>query len=143
MRTQEFLARHSNAGLPIEPLTADTLNFLSSLPLEQRFEWEGVNVYLAHANPWHDQTKYIFPNAPRAEFEKIVQTAQAQIIILGHTHSPMHIQMKHTQILNPGSIFANYGAYAQTCGVLHLPEATFDLWDIQTGKQVSLSPIRL
>ncbi len=140
-RTQAFLARHPNDNLPIEPLRADTVDFLSSLPLEQRFEWTGVSVYMTHENPMNDPSKFIYPNASRSTFESVVQTAQSQIIILGHTHRPMQIQIGSSQIINPGSIYANYGPYEQTCGILHLPEQTFELWDVQTGQQLPLQPI--
>ncbi len=143
MRTQDFLARHLNAGLPIEPLTAATVNFLSGLPLEYHFEWMGISVYLAHANPWHDSTRYIYPTESRSVFESIIQITNSEIIILGHTHRPMYIQIKNAHIINPGSVFANYGPYEQTCGVLHLPQIRFDLWDVQTGQQLPLSPTQL
>ena len=73
----------------------------------------------------------------------VVQTAQAQIIILGHTHRPMQVHIGSAQVINPGSIYANYGPYEQTCGILHLPERTFELWDVQTGQPLPLKPILL
>ncbi|MEO8613085.1 MAG: YfcE family phosphodiesterase [Chloroflexota bacterium] len=141
-RTQEFLARHPDDGLPIEPLKADTVDFLSNLPLEQHFEWLGISVYMTHENPMHDPSKFIYPTASRASFESVVQAANVQIIVLGHTHRPMQVHIGSAQVINPGSIYANYGPYAQTCGVLQLPEQTFELWDVQTGQQLPLQPIR-
>lgn len=142
-RTQAFLARHPDDNLPIERLNAGTVDFLSALPLEGRFEWMGVSVYMTHENPMHDPSTFIYPNSSRATFEAVVQTAQAQIIILGHTHRPMQVYVNQSQIINTGSIYANYGPYEQTCGILHLPERTFELWDVQTGQPLPLQPIQL
>jgi putative phosphoesterase len=141
-RTQAFLARHPDDNLPIERLRADTVNFLSALPLEGRFTWMGVSLYMTHENPMHDPSKFIYPNASRATFERVIQSAQAQIIILGHTHRPMQVCMNDVQVINPGSIYANYGPYEQTCGILSLPERTFELWDVETGHALPLQPIR-
>jgi len=138
-KTQEFLARHPNDGLPIEPLSAESVNFLSHIPLERRFEWLGVSVYMTHENPLHDPSKFIYPNSSRAVFEAVAKTAQSQIVILGHTHRPMHVKIENTQIINPGSVYANYGPYEQTCGILHLPERIFELWDVETGQQLPLA----
>lgn len=142
-KTQAFLARHLNDGLPIEPLRPDTVDFLSNLPLEQRFEWMGVHIYMTHENPMHDPSKFIYPNASRAILETVARSADADIIILGHTHRPMQVLIGDVQIINTGSVYANYGPYEQTFGVLHLPERQFELWGIEMGQPLPLAPIRI
>lgn len=141
MLTQDFLARHPNDDLPIDPLRDDTVDFLNTLPLELRFDWQGVSIYITHENPMHDPSKFIYPTSSRSVCATVAKSANSQIVILGHTHRPMHLQMENTHILNPGSVYANHGPYEQTCGVLHLPECLFQLWDIQTGQQLPLTPI--
>jgi putative phosphoesterase len=140
-KTQAFLSRHPNDGLPIEPLRADTVDFLSDLPLKLRFEWMGVAVYMTHENPMHDPSKFIYPTASSAMFEMVAQTAQAQVVILGHTHWPMHAQVGSVQIINQGSVYANHGSYGQTCGVLHLPDRIFEFWDVENGQQIALTTL--
>jgi len=143
LRTQQFLSRNRDAPLPIQPLTAETVDFLSNLVLELRFEWEGAQVYMTHANPWHDMTERIYPNAPHAIFETIVEQAGADIVILGHSHRPMHIQLKAGRIINPGSIHANYGGYEPTCAILHLPEQAVHFWDVNTGAPVYVALVEV
>ena len=116
------ICRKPHDGLPIDPLRADTVDFLSDLPVEQHFEWRGVSVYVTHENPMHDPSKFIYPTSSRSLCQSVASAANTQIIILGHTHPPMHLQIGNTHILNPGSVFANHGPYEQTCGILHLPE---------------------
>lgn len=138
-RTQAFLARHASADLPIEPLTDETVTYLDHLPRELRFAWEETSVYLAHANPWHDFTQRVRPDDLPATFQQIVQVTQAQVVVLGHSHLPMHIHYADTLIINPGSVFANYRQYPPTCGILHLPERTFQVFDILSGEPLELS----
>lgn len=138
-KTQAFLSRHLNEGLPIEPLRADTVDFLSGLPLELRFEWMGVTVYMTHENPLHDPSKFIYPTTSSALFEMVAKTTQAQVVILGHTHRPMHVQVGNVQIINPGSVYANHGPYGQTCGILHLPDNIFEFWDVETSQQLPIT----
>lgn len=141
LHTQEFLARHAGANLPIAPLKPDTVDFLSNLLIEVRFEWAGLRVYMTHANPWNDFTEYIYPTTPPTIFKTIVQQAAADIVILGHSHRPMHIQLKAGRIINPGSIHANYGGYEPTCAILHLPEQRVSFWDVKTNTHISIPGI--
>ena len=142
-RTQAFLARNRDAGLPIEPLRPDTVDFLRALPVELRFEWEDVSLYMTHENPMHDPSKFLYPNASRPLFEAAAFAANAQIVILRHTHTPMQVHIYDMKLINSGSVYANRGPYEQTCGVLHLPERRFALWGIETGQELPLEPVRL
>lgn len=120
------------------PIRAETAAFVGSLPMILRLSFEGADVLLAHGTPW-DNTQSVFPDAPLALLERIARGAAAQVILLGHTHIPMRIQLDSTWILNPGSIWGNspWGAdrppSQQTCALLTLPSCDFTVYDITTG----------
>ena len=139
--TQAFIKRNPHLNLPLDALKSETVEFLSALPQSLKLNLAGVSVMIVHDNPWHDQTQYIFPNSGVHVFQDVVKTAKTQIIIMGHTHLPMCVHYQNSVIVNPGSVCINRVEYNQTCGILHLPERKFDLYDINSGNQLTLKPI--
>ena len=121
-----------------EPLRDQSLTYLNNLPLELTFDWLGVSVYLCHANPWQDTSVYVFSTRPDALFKLVAEAVTAKVIILGHTHQPMRIDIDDKVILNPGSIYGNCDRNERTCAVLTLPHIQFNLYDIDTGRQIAI-----
>ncbi len=136
---RSFFARHTELAGWMGALQPETVAFLQELPTELRFEWTGRSVYLTHANPWQDATRYIYPDSPFLTFFDVVAAAKADIVILGHTHTPMAISIIDTLVFNPGSVYANRGTKGQSCGILTLPAGAFALFDVATGQQIPLA----
>jgi putative phosphoesterase len=104
------------------------------LPLSLRFEWAERRVLLAHASPW-DQTTYVRPNSSAEPFHRIAAEADADYVILGHTHIPMAIEVGGVWVFNPGSVDGNrFEPYASTCALLELSPLRYRVFDIDTSK---------
>jgi putative phosphoesterase len=120
----------------VDALTDETISFLRDLPLTQQFEWEDKRILLTHASPW-DQVTYININGRREHFYRIAEEANADAVILGHTHIPMAVCVKHVWVFNPGSVDGNrYDPYNATCALLTLPEMHYEVFDIATKRPV-------
>jgi len=141
--TQAFFDRNPQLDIPMESLKSETLDFLDLLPKMLRLELSGVTIVLVHDNPWHDHSDYIFPNSPAELLWKVVEKAQAQVVILGHTHLPMWVQCDDAIIVNSGAVSVNRVEYNQTCGILHLPDCEFEVYDINTRDKLALKPLIL
>lgn len=122
-----------------EPLQDRSLAYLKTLPESLVFEWAEFTVYLCHSNPWHDASVYVYPTRPEILFKLVADDVNADIIVMGHTHHPMHVQIDHKCIINPGSIYGNRDRNERTCGILSLPESTFEIYDIESGNQLPVS----
>jgi putative phosphoesterase len=113
-------------------LTEDTMDYLRALPMKRRFEWEGVQVCLTHGTPW-DNNIYVHSHAPGRLLEMVALEADADIVIMGHTHMPMYFEFDSVRFLNAGSISSNRDNFDErTCGILHLPDGHFELWYLNT-----------
>lgn len=121
-----------------EPLQPRSVEYLSKLPKCLMFEWAGVSVYLCHANPWEDPSIYIYPTRPLVLFQEVAKSVDSDIIIMGHTHQPMRVEVDSKLLLNPGSVYGNRDMEQRTCGVLSLPDARFEIYDIDTGQKLCL-----
>jgi putative phosphoesterase len=131
-------------GHDVEPsgrklLKRETLAYLRQLPRQLRFMWEGKRVLLTHATPWSLDT-YVFPQAYARVFHRIADEARADVVILGHTHEPMIVDVWQAscRIINPGSVYGVRGkgemGGSGTCGILTLPNGSFDVLHIHTGE---------
>ncbi len=119
-------------------LAESSLDHVLHLPDVLRFEWEDRRVLLAHGAPWSAQI-YIYPNSPRDVYDRIAVEAQADVVILGHTHRPMQVQIGDLLVVNPGSVCDHGDALgSRTCGILSLPDGAFDLYDLRTGGKIDL-----
>lgn len=121
-----------------EPLQSESLLYLEKLPPTLTFEWLGTTVYMCHANLWEDSSIYVYPTRPLVLFEEVANAVDADVIIMGHTHQPMRVQVGDKLILNPGSIYGNREVDARTCGILSLPDRKFDIYDIDSGIKLEL-----
>jgi putative phosphoesterase len=136
---QRLQLEHNLYNMPIKPLNPETLAHLAQLPIQLRYTWEGTSVLLTHANPWGDDT-YISVKSTPALFQRVIETSQADMTILGHTHQPMWIESGGRTIFNPGSVSANYTYLFGTCAILSLPERRFRLLNVETGQEAEIQP---
>jgi putative phosphoesterase len=81
-------------------LTPENLQWLSELPPELRFEWNGQRVRVRHASPWDEET-YLYPDSPELDG---LELEGSEILVLGHTHHPLVRQCGDALLINPGSV---------------------------------------
>lgn len=116
-------------------LDDDVIAWLSQLPQTLEFNVENSRICVAHGAPDNDSL-YVFPNSRRSVFEQVVRQANADVVVLGHTHVPMLACVDDTWIFNPGSICNRYSDGSGTCATLSLPHCQFKVFDIETRMRV-------
>lgn len=121
-----------------EMLSSKTIDYLSKLPPTLSYLWDEIPIFVCHANPWQDSSVYVFPDRPEALFREVACSVEEQIIIMGHTHHPMHVEYEGKRLLNAGSIYGNRNMDERSCAVLTLPACQFELYDIDTGELLNL-----
>jgi putative phosphoesterase len=120
------------AEIVSELLTDQTSMFVGELPRSLYFTFDGVRVLLAHGTPW-DCITYVFPGSDPGLYYRVVKDSQADLIILGHTHVPMCVNVENTWIVNPGSIDGNRWESNRTCAVIDLPSFEIQIIEIDGG----------
>jgi putative phosphoesterase len=118
---------------------ADDLAFLRRLPLHAEVVLDRYRFYLGHAAPHDDLFTYLTP----ATLPAAVADVQADFLLLGHTHLPLHQRIGPVTVVNPGSVGlprdsggkANYAVYEE--GRITLKQVTYDveatIADLQRG----------
>ncbi|MEM3610885.1 MAG: metallophosphoesterase family protein [Thermoplasmata archaeon] len=83
-----------------EQLKQRHLEYLASLPEILRFVCAGRQICICHGSPY-DRNEYVYPENASG---KMLRDAEADILILGHSHIQFQISYGESAILNPGSI---------------------------------------
>lgn len=115
-------------------IAPETITFLEALPRTRTLDLAGRSILLTHGTP-DARMAYLFPDSDPAEYRALLALHPVDLVICGHTHMPMHVQIGEAHVVNPGSIYKNRFEYrgSRTCGVFDLAEMTLQVLDLHTG----------
>jgi putative phosphoesterase len=84
-------------------LTTRAIEFLESLPASWTRRIDDVCVAVWHARPRSDM-KGIYPDASAAELASQLDRAEADVLVVGHTHVPFARFVDRRLVCNPGAL---------------------------------------
>ena len=84
-------------------LSAESLEYLRSLPQEIRLEVEGRRILLTHGSPASNEES-LTPDTPLERLRELAQIADADVIIFGHSHVPFVRRVDGVRFVNTGSV---------------------------------------
>lgn len=113
-------------------LAEESLRFLDALPSTIDITVADRLITVAHGTP-HSYQSYLWPYSTQSSFEVAVSDIPGHILIVGHTHIPMQVEVSDKYIFNPGSVCATYAEGSGTCAILSLSSLSFKVIDIYTG----------
>ncbi|HLU11256.1 MAG TPA: YfcE family phosphodiesterase [Oceanobacillus sp.] len=123
-------------------LSNENKAYLKSLPLEWRGNIENCAVFMCHGKPGNNLWGLYRDHISNTLLNMMLASLGVDVLITGHTHMPLFVRVQEGCVINPGSLytFNNVRVTSHTYGVLHLPEMTFDLYDltIPAGERVYL-----
>jgi putative phosphoesterase len=118
-----------------------TISFIDRLTPTWSTVMAGVRVAMWHARP-ADQMRGI--HAGEVAQADLLEAAKADVLIVGHTHVPMHLACPAGAIVNPGSVLreATNGHLdlpaTGTFGLLELPSGRFTVHRTADGREIPL-----
>jgi len=84
-------------------LSKSSRKYLSSLPEEARLEIAGKRILLTHGSPASNED-HVGSDTPAERLDELVELAEADIIICGHSHQPFKQKVGNVWFINPGSV---------------------------------------
>lgn len=119
-------------------LSLENKTYLKDLPLEWRGDLAGRTIYMCHGKPGNNLWGLYRDHISNTLLNMMLVSLNADVLITGHTHMPLYVRVKRGCVVNPGSLytFPNVRSTSHTYGVLHLPEMTFDLYDITAERKL-------
>ena len=83
--------------------TADNKLFLRQLATQFPLQLEGLRVRLVHGSP-RKINEYLYEDRPDATMERLLDMAEADVLVCGHTHIPYHrVLPSGRHVVNAGS----------------------------------------
>ena len=84
--------------------TAESKAFLRSLLPDTRLQLGDLRVALVHGSP-RKINEYLFEDRPDSGLERLLDLAQADVLVCGHTHVPYHKHLPSGRhVVNDGSV---------------------------------------
>lgn len=84
-----------------DELDAGSITWLAQLPVTKYIQLGGYSFHLVHATQRDPMDEYL---TDRTEWVNRLEGFDADFILVGHTHVPMHLDTGSTQLVNPGSV---------------------------------------
>lgn len=84
-------------------LSEDSLRFISSLPPEIRLEVLGRRILMVHASP-DGPDEHLGPDTSDARLAELGRIADADIVMVGHSHQAFVRKVNDALFVNPGSV---------------------------------------
>ena len=98
--------------------TGDNKLFLRQLTDQIPLQLDGLRILLVHGSP-RKINEYLFENRPDATMERLLDLAQADVLVCGHTHIPYHrILPSGRHVVNAGSVGKPKDGNPQACYVV-------------------------
>ena len=80
------------------------IDFVKNLPEKKSIELNNLKIELVHGSP-RNQSENIYPELPKEEVEKMVDSSSADLILCGHTHLPCGYSLNNNKtVINAGSV---------------------------------------
>ena len=96
----------------------DNKLFLRQLPANLPLRLGGLRVLLVHGSP-RKINEYLFADRPDATLERLLDLADADVLVCGHTHIPYHrILPSGRHVVNAGSVGKPKDGNSQACYVV-------------------------
>ena len=115
---QTYRERYGSAlDLAAATLEPQDIDWLIGLPDRTSVQLGGMALELCHGSP-RDPDEYVYPDAKAAVLEAC-RVAEADFVLMGHTHYPMLATGERPLLLNPGSVgqARDRGGFACWCRI--------------------------
>jgi putative phosphoesterase len=97
-----------HAALAVEwtrkELHSENLSYLAKLPHYTAFDQCGPRIRAYHGSPRDPLDEYVFPGTPAFILRSMIELAGADVLLLGHTHTPLNVKVGSGYLFNPGSV---------------------------------------
>ena len=98
--------------------TADNKLYLRQLTAQIHLQLDGLRVRLVHGSP-RKINEYLYEDRPDATLERLLDIAEADVLVCGHTHIPYHrILPSGRHVVNAGSVGKPKDGNPQACYVV-------------------------
>ena len=129
------VARGNHDDWYYDALQDENSRYVKGLPLDWQGELAGMAVYMCHGKPGNNMWGMYKDHLSATYIKMVLRSLKADVLITGHTHTPLHLKTKQGCLVNPGSLytFESTRESSQSYGILSLPDLSFKVYDASSG----------
>ena len=119
----------------------ETLDFLRGLPHDLLISHENRIAVVVHGSPGSDM-EFVTPRThPPAMLRGYLKSIRADLLVVGHTHTPMWYRCAHGLVVNPGSVVSvPVTTTSRTFALVDLDSLSVTFHDVESGAEVAVEP---
>lgn len=131
IRARSIPVARGNHDDCVDGLQDENTRYLKSLPLDWRGKLAGLTVYMCHGKPGNNIWGMYKDHLSKSYLKMVLRSLKADVLITGHTHTPLHLRTKQGCLVNPGSLytFESTRPSSHSYGILSLPDLSFRVYD--------------
>lgn len=131
IRGDDIVTVRGNHDETLYGLTDSNTNFLKDLPIDWRGKIGGRRVFMCHGKPGNNMWGMYRDHLSDTYLSMVLRSLKTDVLVTGHTHVPLYMQVKEGVLVNPGSLYTFHSARetSHSYGVLDLQSLTFELYD--------------
>jgi len=85
-------------------LRMENMKYLSSLPYSSTFVANRVTLKACHGSPRDPLNEYVYPGIPDFILKSLLEMAETDVLLLGHTHVAFDARIDTKLLINPGGV---------------------------------------
>lgn len=125
-------------GRPAHAFATRSWRFLEERPRAWWSARDGVRIAMHHGSPLGDMDALDAEHLDAARARSLLDRAEADVLVVGHTHAPMLVHVGARLIVNPGALWRAGTRVGGTFGVLDIQARRFFVHEA-LGRPVDLA----
>ena len=115
-------------------ITSENRSYLKNLPLDWKGRVGNRRFYMCHGKPGNNMWGMYRDHLSDTYLNMVLKSLRTDVLITGHTHMPLYMQVEGGLLVNPGSLYTFESARhtSQTYAVLDLHDLNFHLFESST-----------
>jgi putative phosphoesterase len=117
-------------------ISSENTEYLKTLPLDWEGKIGGLRVFMCHGKPGNNMWGMYRDHLSETYLKMVLKSLKVDVIVTGHTHIPLFMQVDEGVLVNPGSLytFESTRQTSSTYGVLDLTTLEFGVYDAHTAE---------
>lgn len=137
LRRHEIVTVRGNHDEFLYGISEDNVVYLKNLLIDWKGKIGGLRVFMCHGKPGNNMWGMYRDHLSQTYLKMVLKSLKVDVLVTGHTHIPLFMQVKEGVLVNPGSLytFSSSRQTSKTYAVLDLEDLSFEVFDA-TSKEV-------
>lgn len=142
LRNQEIPTVRGNHDEYFYGISEENVDYLKNLPIDWKGKIGGLRVFMCHGKPGNNMWGMYRDHLSQTYLKMVLKSLKADVLVTGHTHLPLFMQVERGILVNPGSLYTVQSTRqsSKSYAVLDLEDLNFEVFDA-TSEDVILAEI--